>query len=155
MTNSSLKPDQNQLNLYVHPWYEALKEQENTIRCELESTLKQSEDSIGLKSIEWAAGLYEGEGWLCPKRKDPKKQWSLGLKSTDYDVIKVFHSVVQVGNLCGPYHTPTMKPHHKPYWQLNVYKKEAIFKVICDFYPYVGERRRAKFDEFLTHHYGN
>ena len=155
MTNSSLKPDQNQLTLYVHPWYEALNELENTTPCEFGLTLKPSEEVTGPKSIEWAAGLYEGEGSLCPKYKNPAKQWRLAVKMTDYDVVKSFHETLQVGKMNGPHHPPYMKPHHKPFWQVDVTNSEDIFKVICDFYPYVGERRRAKFDEFLTHHYGN
>ena len=155
MTNSSLKQDPNQLTIFVHPWYEALNELENTTPCEFGLTLKPSEETIGPKSIEWAAGIYEGEGWLCPKYKDPKKQWKLGVTMTDYDVVKSFHETLQVGKFYGPKRKPSMKSHWKSYWQLDVTDSDDIFKVICDFYPYMGERRRAKFDEFLTHHYGN
>ena len=153
MTNSSLKPDPNQLNLYVHPWYEALKAQENTIRCELESTLKQSEDSIGLKSIEWAAGLYEGEGFLT-LRKDTNR-WRIAIQMTDYDVLKKFHAIVDCGKLYGPWKAPSRPAHYKPSWTWQTVDVSEIFNIICEFYPHVGERRRAKFDEFLTHHYGN
>jgi hypothetical protein len=155
MTNSSLKQDPNQLTLYVHPWYEALSEQENTTPCEFGLTLKPSEEIIGLKSIEWAAGLYEGEGSLCPKYKDPKKQWKLTVKMTDYDVVKTFHDTLQVGKLYGPLRPPSLASHHKTCWEVRVTNTKDILKVIYDFYPYMGERRRAKFDEFLTHHYGN
>ena len=151
MTNSSLKQDPNQLTIFVHPWYEALNEQENTTPCEFGLTLKPSEETIGLKSIEWAAGLYEGEGFLSRYRVNC---WKLGIKMTDYDVIKAVHETMGVGNVSGPQHSPSAAPHHKPWYNWSVYKKDAIFKVICDFYPYMCERRRAKFDEFLTT-YGN
>ena len=150
MTNSSLKPDQNQLTLYVHPWYEALSEQENTIRCELESTLKQNEGSIGLRSIEWATGLYEGEGWLT---QDKKGYWQMAIKMTDYDCLKYFHEIVGVGSLRGPYQNNAAE-HYKPYWLWRSSNPADIFNVVAEFYPYVCERRRAKFDEFLTT-YGN
>ena len=154
MTNSSLKPDQNQLTLYVHPWYEALKEQENTTRCEFGLTLKPSEEVTGLKSIEWAAGLYEGEGYLTYDSN--AKKWLLGIEMTDADVLQEFHETVEVGRFRGPYKRPCdeTNPNKKPTYFWSVRKKADIFKVICDFYPYMGERRRAKFDEFLTT-YGN
>ena len=150
MTNSSLKPDQNQLTIFVHPWYEELNKQENTIRCELESTLKQSEDSPGLRSIEWAAGLYEGEGYLAHYATG---HWSMGIKMTDYDCLKHFYDIVKVGNITGPV-KPKQAAHYKPYWAWRAGKKQEIFQVIAEFYPYMCERRRAKFDEFLTT-YGN
>jgi len=152
MTNSNLKQDPNQLTLYVHPWYEALNEQENTTRCEFGLTLKPSEESIGLKSIEWAAGLFEGEGWLSVRKNG--KQWEMGVKMTDKDVVKAFYESVEVGNFTGPYRPASMPAHNKSCWIWKAYAKKDIFKVICDFYPYMGERRRAKFDEFLTT-YGN
>jgi len=151
MTNSSLKQDQNQLTLYVHPWYEALSDLGNTTPCEFGLTLKPSEEIIGLKSIEWAAGLYEGEGY-CSFVKT--KRWKLALKMTDEDVVRAIHKVTGVGNVSGPHHYPSTPNHYKSIYEWAVYKKDDIFKVICDFYPYMGERRRAKFDEFLTT-YGN
>ena len=74
---------------------------------------------------------------------------------TDYDVIKSFHETLQVGRCYGPRRKPSFKEHWKSYWQVDVTNTKDILKVIYDFYPYMGERRRAKFDEFLTHHYGN
>jgi len=74
---------------------------------------------------------------------------------TDYDVVKAFYETLKVGTLYGPIRPPSAKPHHKTCWEVRISNKQDIFKVICDFYPYMGKRRRAKFDEFLTHHYGN
>ena len=125
---------------------------ENTIKCELESTLKQSEGSIGLRSIEWAAGIYEGEGALTTQGK--VGTWRLVVNMTDYDILKYFHEIIGVGKLHGPWKPPSVPAHHKPHWSVRVNNKHDIFKVICEFYPYMGERRRAKFDEFLTT-YGN
>ena len=151
MTSSNLKPDQFTLPIFVHPWYEALSEQENTTPCEFGLTLKPNEETIGLRSIEWAAGLYEGEG-CCTQSK--RNYWKLAIKMTDEDIIRAVHKVTGVGNVSGPNHSPSAPEHYKPLYQWAVYKKNDIFKVICDFYPYMGERRRAKFDEFLTT-YGN
>lgn len=72
---------------------------------------------------------------------------------TDYDCLKYFHDIVKVGNITGPVY-PKQADHYKPYWTWRAGKKQEIFHVIAEFYPYVCERRRAKFDEFLTT-YGN
>ena len=151
MTNCSLKPDQNQLTIFVHPWYEALNELENTTRCEFGLTLKPSEDSIGLKSIEWAAGLFEGEGWIT---QDKKGYWQLGVEMADYDVIRDFYATVERGTTGGPYRRSANKAHHKSTYVWRCCTAKDIFHLVCEFYPYMGERRRAKFDEFLTT-YGN
>ena len=73
---------------------------------------------------------------------------------TDADVVKAFHKTIGVGKFYGPWHPPSAPKHHLPHYAVRVNNKHDIFKVICDFYPYMGERRRAKFDEFLTT-YGN
>jgi hypothetical protein len=148
MTNSSLKQDPNQLTIFVHPWYEELNKLENTTPCEFGLTLKQSVDPVGLRSIEWAAGIYEGEGTLS--KKTSCNSWKMAVKMTDFDIVKDFHRVVDAGSLGGPYHSASMKSHYLPYYTWATYNKDLIFKVICDFYPYMGERRRAKFDEFLS-----
>jgi hypothetical protein len=152
MTNSSLKQDPNQLTLYVHPWYEALNEQESITRCEFGLTLKPSEETIGLRSIEWAAGLYEGEG--CLYLDTSTNAWRMSMQMTDYDVMREFHATVEVGTLNGPYRRPNQKKEHKSTYMWRTYKQKDVFHLVCEFYPYMGERRRAKFDEFLTT-YGN
>ena len=112
---------------------------------------KPSKDPIGVKSIEWAAGLFEGEGWLYQK-KDKPHLWQLGVRMTDKDVLESIHAIMGVGYLRGPF--KGAKDHYKNNYTWRVYTTADIFKVICEFYPYMGERRRAKFDEFLTT-YGN
>ena len=112
----------------------------------------ESRGPTPIRDQAWAAGLYEGEGYLSTKGK--ANGWRLAVRMTDYDVVKAFHDTIQVGKMYGPCRPPSKPDHHKSHWEVYVHNKHDIFKVICDFYPYVGERRRAKFDEFLTT-YGN
>lgn len=148
MTSSSLKPEQFTLPIYVHPWYEELKKQENTTPCVSPSLQKLSEEPPGLKSIEWAAGLYEGEGWLTRH----KNRWELAIKMTDLDVLQDFYDIVRCGTLRGPYHVPSQKAHYKPSYIWRTYNKQNIFTIVAEFYPFMGKRRLQKFNEFL-HHY--
>ena len=49
-----------------------------------------------MKTIEWAAGLFEGEGNIY-KRPDVNR-FSLTVGMTDKDVVDWFHEVMGVGN---------------------------------------------------------
>ena len=151
MTSCSLKPEQFTLPIFVHPWYEELKKQENTTQCVSPSALKLNKEAPGLKSIEWAAGIYEGEGWMT---RDKKNYWQIAIKMTDVDVLQDFYDIVRLGTLRGPYHSPSMKTHHLPYYRWCARTASDIASIVQEFYPYMGERRRAKFDEFIHHYYG-
>ena len=74
------------------------------------------------------------------------------IKMTDPDVLQDFYDIVRCGTLRGPYHSNSMKSHHKPYYRWRTYNKDHIFNIVAEFYPYMGERRLDKFNEFL-HHY--
>ena len=76
------------------------------------------------------------------------------VEMSDYDVIRDFHATVQLGTVGGPYRRAAQKAHHKSTFQWRCSNADDIFHLVCEFYPYMGERRRAKFDEFLTT-YGN
>ena len=152
MTNSSLKPEQFTLPIFVHPWYEALSKQASTTQCESPSQQKLNKEPPGLKSIEWAAGIYEGEGWMTRNRRG---KWQIAIKMTDLDVLQDFYDIVRLGYLNGPYHPPSMKAHHLPYYRWCSQKASDIAMIVQEFYPYMGERRRAKFDEFIQDYYGN
>jgi len=110
--------------------------------------LKQSKEEIGQKyidegEIQWAAGLYEGEGTLY---KTPSG-YSLRVKMTDPDVVQHFGSIYDLA-LMGPYHEKW--PGSKPYYYVATSRRDLIFKIVADFYPYLGERRKDKCDEFLA-----
>ena len=78
----------------------------------------------------------------------------MGISMIDPDVLQDFYDIVRVGTFRGPYHKPSMKAHHHPYYTWKTYNVQEMFTIVAEFYPYVGERRRANFDQFLTT-YGN
>lgn len=103
--------------------------------------------TTGPKSIEWAAGLFEGEGCLTFSGG----KWRMKIKMTDDDVLSDFYDVVNnIGNYYGPHKYPSQKAHHKPVseWELN--KKDYIFELVMLFYPYMYTRRRERMRDFLT-----
>ena len=94
--------------------------------------------------MAWAAGLYEGEGCL---RNKPDGQWALQLKMTDPDVVMHFASMY---GLKVHAWQNTKPDHYKQCYETSTGKRDLIFKIVSDFYPYLGERRREKCDEFLA-----
>ena len=88
-----------------------------------------------MHSIEWAAGLFEGEGCI-----DTNKN-GLILKMTDLDVVEKFHSVFGVGNI-----RPILDshPNHKDQWRWCIYAKSEVVRIVSLMLPYLGNRRAYK-----------
>ena len=85
--------------------------------------------------------MYEGEGTLYPKGRG----WCLRINMTDVDVVKHFASIYQL-KVNGPYKYEANK---KEVFFTETARRDLVFKIVADFYPYLGKRRRAKCDEFL------
>ena len=85
--------------------------------------------------VEWAAGLFEGEGTAC---LDKNGYPVLAIHMTDEDVLLHFLEVVGLGRINGPY-TYT-NPKYKPYWTWHASCDDAK-DVALMFVPYLGMRR--------------
>lgn len=86
--------------------------------------------------IEWAAGLYEGEGNIY--RDDKKRQFRMTVKMKDEDIIKRFHSVVKVGRV----KVRKMKePYGYPFWEWILTKTNDILQIANQLLPFMGQRR--------------
>lgn len=100
-----------------------------------------------MRTIEWAAGLFEGEGSVSVKNTRGEKHYKhfyITLSSTDLDVLSAFHEIVG-GRLTGP----SEKPGKKPIWNVTVSGNEAKHAMLKMF-PYLGMRRQAKFISALN-----
>jgi len=110
--------------------------------------LNLNPEQIGQRSIEWAAGLFEGEGWLC---RNGRYSWELAIEMTDKDVIEEFHRVMGKGMVYLDYNKPSRiklgrtKLLNK--WRAG--NREELYSLIKSLYPYFGSRRRSKCDEFF------
>lgn len=83
-------------------------------------------------AIDWAIGLFEGEGSIVFTRK----QVCLSLQMTDRDVVKRFHKTVRAGNFRGPY-----KYKHKATWVWSCTRAEDVVYLLSEWLPYLGKRR--------------
>ena len=101
-------------------------------------------------SIEWAAGLFEGEGCisLSQRKGRSRASASLILDSTDEDVVVKFGQIV--GVKCSRYHSPK-KPHWKPQWRWDTGKRSEVARILSLLLPYFGNRRAYKALNVLDH----
>lgn len=95
------------------------------------------------EAVIWAAGLFEGEGCLTLSNgRDPHAQ----LKMTDRDVVERFRVVMGFGSL--HVHGPSGLGR-KPQWQWDT-STQGTQALIAMFWPWLGERRRARAKEILA-----
>ena len=92
-----------------------------------------------MKTIEWAAGLFEGEGCITIDKRtgNPK----LEINMTDEDVISDFRNVVGYGKITQRY---LNDPVRKPQWRVRIEKKSEVKRILEAMLPYFGQRRAYK-----------
>ena len=98
-----------------------------------------------MDTIEWAAGIIEGEG--CFSNTARGNELKVTVNMTDEDIIHRLHAAMGVGRVYGPYqHSKLAK---KPYWRWVVQDKVNATAAMRRLYPLMGNRRRAKIDSLL------
>lgn len=111
-----------------------------------------------MSDIAWAAGLFEGEGSiLCAYRlgrRPGRTMPRLSMGSTDLDILERFAATVG-GKVKGPYRpngskTPTSR---KDIYCWRVETVRETQRILRLFWPYLGERRRAKAAEAIASYY--
>ena len=83
-------------------------------------------------SIEWAAGLFEGEGYI--RKPNKKHTYEVAVKMTDLDVLQKMQDLF--GGSVKPSHSA-----HKPIWTWRLTKKQAVREFLIKMLPHFGERR--------------
>jgi len=68
---------------------------------------------------------------------------------TDLDVVQMFHESLEFRGKLGRFgKCPSAKPHHKPEVCWSTAKRGLVKEIVDLLYPYMGQRRRQKMDEF-------
>ena len=92
------------------------------------------------RSIEWAAGLFEGEGHISNRISEGRKRYTLDINMTDRDVMEDFAEFF--GLKCnGPYHPASAKPHHLPFWRVSAGSKDKVREMLDAMLPHLGNRK--------------
>ena len=94
-----------------------------------------------MKSIEWAAGLFEGEGCISHTDAGGIRYPRLCLGMCDLDVVQDFVEVIGYGNISGG---KQQKSHWKPRYDWQISKMTEVKRILELFLPYLGLRRAYK-----------
>jgi hypothetical protein len=106
------------------------------------------------RELDWAAGLFEGEGSFSLRNQSSKRvnrrtrQALARLNMTDEDSVRRFHRAVGVGNVLGPIRPKN--PTHAPYWYWATGSFEGTQAVIGMLWHGLGRRRRERATEVLA-----
>ena len=94
-------------------------------------------------TLDWAIGLYEGEGtaYVSFRGRNTLGSLQVAIVSTDLDVLKRFKRLVKLGHINGPYkHGGNVKP----YWRWSVHTWSEGLTILRSFYPQLCSRRKAQ-----------
>ena len=101
-----------------------------------------------MHTIEWAAGLFEGEGTAyIATGKYPRCR----LKMTDEDVVLKFQEVMGCGTVHQYKGDCFSKPHHKTAWYWQIGSKKDVRNCLSNMLPYLGSRRAHKALDILDY----
>ena len=92
-----------------------------------------------MRTIEWAAGLFEGEGCITHNSNGLPR---LIMSMTDEDVMESFRDIIGVGNV--HLKKGKFKAHWKPAWEWTISKQTYVYRILEDMLPYFGHRRAYK-----------
>lgn len=132
MTSCSGNVHQIMQTIFQHLSLSAPQLPENITTYEYQSKQKPKLDLIGRKSIDFAAGLFEGEG--CLTYSATKNSWTMKIKMTDPDVIWSFYEAIGCLGSIGRYgSSPSDKPNWKPHMTWSISRKDVIFELVTAF----------------------
>lgn len=96
----------------------------------------------------WAAGLFEGEGYISSRQNRYKQTPMMGLQMTDKDVVERFAATIGVGRIKGPYAQKGIGT--KPTWRWTTWANDDVETVLNRLWLGLGIRRRARAVEVMT-----
>lgn len=108
-----------------------------------------------VRGVEWAAGLFEGEGCASVTsngKARPTRYVLATLNMTDEEPVRWFHSIVGVGSVYRQ-HPPAHRDRgYKPSWRWQVHGKKAE-AVLVSLFPYLSPRRQRRISALLSGDY--
>ena len=105
--------------------------------------------------LAWAAGLFEGEGYIgiqsrAGEKKYKSNYWYIGIGMTDEDVIKRFADLFDLNYTTRVRaNEKSSKNYFKDLYVVRTSKRAKVKEIVDALLPFMGERRRLKMEEFL------
>ena len=87
------------------------------------------------RTIEWASGIFEGEG--CMTKIKSTGRWQVQLEMSDKDIIEDWHRIMGLDTKI----TVRERDNKKTCYRSQTRKKSEVRRIIADMLPYFGERR--------------
>ena len=109
-----------------------------------------------MKTIEWAAGVLEGEGCFSihTRKKNNVTSCAIHCEMSDEDVVRALLGVFKQGTVIARKNDNRKDGcKRKPTWIWSVQNKNGVLSVLEAIRPFMGKRRSAKIKqimEFLT-----
>ena len=99
-----------------------------------------------IDSDAWAAGLFEGEGWIhIPSNRSNRRLVNIGLGMTDRDIVSRFARWAK----CGQIYKYVRPYPYKTMWRWSNIRYEDNQRVLRLLLPFFGSRRTAKAKQAL------
>lgn len=103
--------------------------------------------------LAWAAGFFDGEGWVgaryakVSKKQPLYRRIEVGIGQVDPRVLERFQAAVGgVGTVKGPY-APDKRGGRQPRWYYQLAGPKTIWRIFWDLEPYLSPVKR---EQFLT-----
>ena len=107
--------------------------------------------TLNREDLAWAAGLFEGEGSIVKGKRGEgggqNRSPRLALSMTDEDIVRRFAGIVDCGTI-SLYQPPFENRKLQYKWSCSRF--EHVQAIVAVFWPWLGERRRAKAHEDFT-----
>lgn len=111
--------------------------------------LDEFPDTTPREEVAWAAGLFEGEGSFFTTKHPRGRVPYVGmqLQMVDRDTVERFHRIVGYGAVTA--WQPSQESRQRVYcWRVQSVR--AVVDLIPKFWPWLGERRRARAASLLA-----
>lgn len=92
------------------------------------------------EEIAWAAGFFEGEGCISPRR-DGTITVSIGQNWENVESLRRFCDALGIGSLYGPY----VRTGYRPYGQVHLHSFEYAQAVIAMLWPWLSRSRKDQY----------
>ncbi len=102
-----------------------------------------------MKSVEWLAGLLEGEGYFRASVTNSHLSPQIGLNMTDRDVVERAAEMMNSRVTQKSESTASWRMHWKPQFRTSKAGLQAL-AIMLQVFPFMGERRRKKINEILS-----
>jgi hypothetical protein len=94
----------------------------------------------------WAAGFFDGEGWIGARLSTYGRHVHIGLENCDLEALRRFRAVVGVGNI---WPRRGRSASHSPSWVWRAGAIRDVEGVVALLWPWLTGRRREQADSAL------